>query len=291
MEGTLLPLSSPSTSSSKLNHHFCLPSSLLNHHRYSHFPKFLPKPKIDTTASLHLPLRCSLRGSTLALDRDEASVSRTPDNSGLPKVDKTGRLCSPRAARELALSIIYASCLEGLDPVRLFERRMNQRRETGYEFKKEKLLEYNLMNFGEPPVVVKTDEEANELLRNIELETAIEEEVLAAPPKLVYSRLILRFTRKLLVAVRDRWDSHAPVINKVIPPNWQSEPAGKILELSILHLAMSEIAMLDTRHQIVINEAVDLAKRFCDGAAPRIINGCLGTFYRNLEAEASKNRV
>lgn len=35
---------------------------------------------------------------------------------------------------------------------------------------------------------------------------------------------------------------------------FQDEPAGKILELSILHLAMSEIAMLDTRHQIVINE-------------------------------------
>ncbi|CAK8577341.1 unnamed protein product [Lathyrus sativus] len=291
MEGTLLPLSSPSTSSSKLNHRFCLASSLLNHHRYSHFPKFLSKPKIDTTTSLHLRLRCSLRGSTLALDRNEASVSGTPDNSGLPKVDKTGRFCSPRAARELALSIIYASCLEGLDPVRLFEKRMNERRETGYEFNKEKLLEYNHMNFGGPPVAAETDEEANELLRNIELEAAIEEEVLAAPPKLVYSRLILRFARKLLVAVRDRWDSNVPVINKVIPPNWQSEPAGKILELSILHLAMSEIAMLDTRHQIVINEAVDLAKRFCDGAAPRIINGCLRTFYRDLEAEASKNRV
>lgn len=25
-------------------------------------------------------------------------------------------------------------------------------------------------------------------------------------------------------------------------------------------------------------KAVDLAKRFCDGAAPRIINGCLRTF-------------
>jgi hypothetical protein len=35
---------------------------------------------------------------------------------------------------------------------------------------------------------------------------------------------------------------------------FQNEPGGKILELSILHLAMSEIAMLDTRHQIVINE-------------------------------------
>jgi hypothetical protein len=73
---------------------------------------------------------------------------------------------------------------------------------------------------------------------------------------------------------------------------------------------MSEIAVLGTRHQIVINEviyslpllfefayisfycsnyiwlfvkAVDLAKRFCDGAAPRIINGCLRTFVKDLE--------
>lgn len=38
-----------------------------------------------------------------------------------------------------------------------------------------------------------------------------------------------------------------------------------------------------------ILKAVDLAKRFCDGAAPRIINGCLRTFYRDLEA--SNNRV
>ncbi|KAI3726368.1 hypothetical protein L1987_66165 [Smallanthus sonchifolius] len=43
-------------------------------------------------------------------------------------IDKSGRFCSPRAARELALSIIYAACLEGSDPVRLFERRVNARR-------------------------------------------------------------------------------------------------------------------------------------------------------------------
>ncbi|CAJ2650366.1 unnamed protein product [Trifolium pratense] len=288
MEGALLQLSSsPSTSSSKLNHRFCLPSSLLNHHSY-----FLLKPKINTSTSSPFSLKCSLRGSTLALDKVEASVIGITDNSSssFPKVDKAGRFCSPRAARELALSIIYASCLEGLDPIRLFEKRMNERREAGYEFDNNKLLEYNHMSFGGPPVVVQTNEEANELLKNIQLESAIEE-VLAAPPKLVYSRLILRFTRKLLVAVRDRWDSHVPAINKVIPPSWQNEPGGKILELSILHLAMSEITMLDTRHQIVINEAVDLAKRFCDGAAPRIINGCLRSFYRDLELEASNKRV
>ena len=35
---------------------------------------------------------------------------------------------------------------------------------------------------------------------------------------------------------------------------FQNEPSGRILELSILHLAISEIAVLGTRHQIVINE-------------------------------------
>lgn len=29
-------------------------------------------------------------------------------------------------------------------------------------------------------------------------------------------------------------------------------------------------------------KAVDLAKRFCDGAGPRIINGCLRTFLKDL---------
>lgn len=45
--------------------------------------------------------------------------------------------------------------------------------ETGYEFDKEKLLEYNHMSFGGPTVEVETDEEANELLRDIQLESAI----------------------------------------------------------------------------------------------------------------------
>lgn len=164
---------------------------------------------------------------------------------------------------------------------------MNERREPGYHFDSKKLLKYNPMSFGGPPITVESEEEANEILRNIEMESAIEAEVLSAPPKLVYNKLILGFTRKLLVAVRDRWDSHVPVINEIVPENWKNAPAGRILELSILHLAMSEMTVLETRHQIVINEAVDLAKRFCDGAAPRIINGCLRTFFKGLELGAS----
>jgi transcription termination factor NusB len=229
------------------------------------------------------PLITSALAVTQMIENSTDSVSSSTDM--LPKIDKSGRFCSPRAARELALSVIYAACLEGSDPVRLFEKRMNARRESGYEFDKASMVEYNHMSFGGPPVIVHTAEEANELLQNDEKASKIEAEILSAPPKLVYSKLILRFTRKLLVAVVESWDTHVLVIDKIVPQNWKNKPVGRILELSILHLAMSEISVLETRHQIVINEAVDLAKRFCDGAAPRIINGCLRTFVKDQGLE------
>lgn len=224
--------------------------------------------------------RTSLRTSAFVIEKE--AENSTKGKEMMPKIDKSGRFCSPRAARELALLTIYAACLEGSDPIRLFEKRMNARREPGYEFDKTSLLKYNHMSFGGPPVTTETVEEADELLRSDEKESAVEAEVLSAPPKLVYSRLLLRFTRKLLAAVVDKWDNHVLTIDKVAPPNWKNEPAGRILEFCILHLAMSEIAVLGTRHQIVINEAIDLAKRYCDGAAPRVINGCLRTFVKDL---------
>ncbi|GAV58559.1 NusB domain-containing protein [Cephalotus follicularis] len=208
-----------------------------------------------------------------------------PNGNGremMPKIDKSGRFCSPRAARELALLIVYAACLEGCDPIRLFEKRMNARKEPGYEFDNASLLAYNHMSFGGPPVTAETTQEADELESIIAKESSLEAEILSAPPKLVYSKLLLRFTRKLLVAVVERWDSHVLIIDRFAPPKWKNQPAARILELCILHLAMSEITALETRHQIVINEAVDLAKRFCDGAAPRVINGCLGSFVKGL---------
>lgn len=102
--------------------------------------------------------------------------------------------------------IAYAACLEGSDPVLLFEKRMNMRRgniseksawwitlnrtiymisgvslsgnyctrsEPGYEFDKASLLEYNHMSFGGPPVTTDTVEEADELMQNDEKESAI----------------------------------------------------------------------------------------------------------------------
>ncbi|XP_010908008.1 uncharacterized protein [Elaeis guineensis] len=217
------------------------------------------------------------------------ALEQVADTSDSPrgashKIDKSGRFCSPRAARELALLIAYAACLEGTDPVRLLDKRVNAKREPGYVFDKAALLQYDHMSFGGAPVEAGTEEEAEELMVKNERDSAIEAEVLSAPPKLVYNRFVLRLTREILGAVVDQWNQHVLVIDKIIPQNWKDQPAARILELCILHLAMAEITAIGTRHQIVINEAVDLAKRFCDGCAPRIINGCLRTFVKDFSA-------
>ncbi|KAG2238591.1 hypothetical protein Bca4012_023063 [Brassica carinata] len=279
MEGSISPLCLRSSSS------LCYFSSnvSLDSHRSLGFT-FVDSLRPTNLASLRTgnrrlfisPARGALRTPTLTAEE----VKDVP----MPKIDKSGRLSSPRAARELALVILYAACLEGSDPIRLFEKRINARREPGYEFDKTSLLEYNHMSFGGPPVKTETSEEEDELVRHDEKESKIEAEVLSAPPNLVYSKLVLRFAKKLLAAVADKWDSHVVIIEKISPPDWKSAPAGRILEFSILHLAMSEMAVLETRHPIVINEAVDLAKRFCDGSAPRIINGCLRTFVKDRTA-------
>ncbi|KAJ6824201.1 uncharacterized protein M6B38_344280 [Iris pallida] len=273
---THLPLNLYSSSSS---------SSPLNH---SLFIKLHSKPLkslLLSSPSTRSPLQCLPPPLAVA----EAPEGTPPDNSAAPRaplqrVDKSGRFCSPRAARELALMIAYAACLEGSDPVRLFDKRVNAKRETGYVFDKECLSHYDHMSFGGAPVEVGTEEEAEELILKNEKDSSNEAEVLSAPPKLVYNRFVLRLAREILEAVVDRWNQHVLVIDKIIPPNWKDEPAARILELCILHLAMAEITAIGTRHQIVINEAVDLTKRFCDGCAPRIINGCLRTFIKNYNA-------
>nr|CAD1841650.1 unnamed protein product [Ananas comosus var. bracteatus] len=259
-----------------------------------HFPFILsslpPPPPPPPPPLLPPPPPLSASDSTSAIDDpQQAAAEASPSQQPPPppprgvqqRIDKSGRFSSPRAARELALLIAYAACLEGTDPVRLFDKRVNARREPGFVFDKASLLKYNHMSFGGAPVEVGTEEEAEELMLQNERDSANEAEVLSAPPKLVYNRFVLRFAREILEAVANGWDQHVLVINKITPQNWKDEPVARILEFCILHLAMAEITAKGTRHQIVINEAVDLAKRFCDGGAPRIINGCLRTFVKD----------
>ncbi|GJN23841.1 hypothetical protein PR202_gb11529 [Eleusine coracana subsp. coracana] len=230
------------------------------------------KPHLFPAGLLH-PRRVRALGAPLppravASSRAPLVVSSPPPPAtGAPshanKVDRSGRFCSPRAARELALMISYAACLEGTDVVRLFDRRIRERREPGFVFDKACLLSYNHMSFGGGPLEVGTEEEAEKLTTQNEEDSANEAKVLSAPPKLVYNNFVLRLSRDLLVAVASGWDKHVDIINKIIPQNWKDEPVARILELCILHIAMAEMTSKETPHKVVINEVLILPINFC----------------------------
>jgi len=199
-------------------------------------------------------------------------------NLGSERLDKNGRFRSPRAAREFALVVLYEACVEGSDPLRLFERRMNMKTAMSAQFDRTLLEYYDHMHFCGTPLYTETEEQARVLQMEDEKEALTEAAILAAPPKLVYNKFVLSMTKKILAAVVERWDEHASILDESIPSKWKDESAGRILELCLMHIAMAEIVVLGTQYQVVINEAIDLAKRFCDGASPRIINGCLRSF-------------
>jgi transcription antitermination protein NusB len=71
--------------------------------------------------------------------------------------------------------------------------------------------------------------------------------------------------------------------------NWRLERMA-ILDRAILRLAMHELRASDTPPKVVINEAVELAKKFSSAESGAFVNGILDTFRKTMaggEAQAT----
>ena len=66
--------------------------------------------------------------------------------------------------------------------------------------------------------------------------------------------------------------------------NWRLERISAI-DRAILRLAMHEMRATDTPAKVVINEAVDLAKKFSSDDAGGFVNGILDTYRKTLHPE------
>ena len=70
-----------------------------------------------------------------------------------------------------------------------------------------------------------------------------------------------------------------------LTPAWPVDQMAR-LDVAIMRIALAEIDAGDTPVAVAINEAVELAKRYCaEGAAP-MINGALGSYVRKGAASA-----
>lgn len=208
----------------------------------------------------------------------------------VPKLDKFGRLRTPRAARELALSVLYSAFVSSIHPLKVFEERVKQRA-VAHSFDKSQLETYeHLPDVGEN-VVVEDESMALAMEEALEAESSLEAYVLTAPPPLVYNSFVIRMARSLVKETSERWLQQERVLMEIIPAKWKKQPKGALLQICILQMALAEIETLETPLGVVVNETVELTKRFCDLAAPRIVNGCLGSFIRRRKIQGNKTAV
>jgi transcription antitermination protein NusB len=65
--------------------------------------------------------------------------------------------------------------------------------------------------------------------------------------------------------------------------DWPLDRIGKV-DRSILRLAIQELKTAETPPSVIINEAVELAKKFSGEESAKFINGILGTYVRKPAA-------
>ncbi len=78
-------------------------------------------------------------------------------------------------------------------------------------------------------------------------------------------------------------DKNEKAIDELIKSNlksdWKIERISKI-DLSILKLAIYEIKYKELPYKVVINEAVELAKKYGEETSPKFINGILASIIK-----------
>lgn len=225
-----------------------------------------------------------------AYSRTKRPFTPKPAGVPVPKLDKFGRLRTPRAARELALSVLYAAFVSGVHPLKVFDERLKQR-VAAHSFDKTQLEGYEHgADVGEN-VVVDDEATATALEQALEAEASLEAYVLTAPPPLVYNSFALRLARGMVKETADRWLQQEAILMEIIPAKWKAQPKGALLQICMLQMALAEIETTDVPPGVVVNETVELSKRFCDLGAPRIINGCLGSYIRRRQIRAKTPAV
>lgn len=66
--------------------------------------------------------------------------------------------------------------------------------------------------------------------------------------------------------------------------NWRLDRVAAI-DRAILRLALHEMRATDTPVKVVINEAVDLAKKYSSDEAGGFVNGILDAYHKSLQAK------
>ena len=93
---------------------------------------------------------------------------------------------------------------------------------------------------------------------------------------------LVDFARTLIAGVRQNLDSIDAQIEQAAE-NWKLSRMAAT-DRNILRLGTFEIVHTDTPGRVVINEAIELAKRFGTGNSAQFVNGVLDRLLRQVES-------
>lgn len=89
------------------------------------------------------------------------------------------------------------------------------------------------------------------------------------------------YIKKICLTIKENNEMINSLINSNAK-NWSVDRIAKV-DLSILKLAIAEIiAIDDVPQKVSVNEAIELAKIYCDDKSPKFINGILGSVINEI---------
>lgn len=89
----------------------------------------------------------------------------------------------------------------------------------------------------------------------------------------------IEYLNSIYDGVEENKEEILDLISKNLKKDWSIQRISKV-NLAILKIAIYEIRYKDIPFKVAINEAVELAKRYGDEAAPLFVNGVLASIVR-----------
>lgn len=89
------------------------------------------------------------------------------------------------------------------------------------------------------------------------------------------------FARALSVETLDELATIDATLERFIKTGWTLDRVAP-LERNILRVAVHELNAGDVPREVALDEAVELAKRYCSADAPKFVNGILASVLREL---------
>ena len=101
---------------------------------------------------------------------------------------------------------------------------------------------------------------------------------------------VTEYVKDIIYGIFDKQEDILKQINAELSEKWELSRLSKI-SISILKLATYEILYKKLPYKVVINEAVELAKKYGDDNAPSFINGILASIVKNNHIEEEQKKT